>query len=104
RTEDGRIAAFKPGFGLLCRRSKAAVVPVLVEGAFEAWPRHKKLFHPGSPIVVQFGKPLDPKQVATMSNEQLADAVTHTLREMQNEVRIKQGKPPYDYRAAESEV
>ncbi len=97
RTEDGRIASFKPGFGLLCRRSKAAVVPVLVEGAFEAWPRQKKLFRPGSPIVVQFGKPLAPPQIADMTNEQLADTVTQTLRQMQNEVRRKQGKPPYDY-------
>jgi cytidylate kinase len=99
RTEDGRITAFKPGFGLLCRRSKAAVVPVLVEGAFEAWPRHRKLFRPFQPIVVRFGRPLDPKQVAGMSNEELADTVTRTLREMQNEVRRKQGKPPYDYGA-----
>jgi len=99
RTEDGRIAAFKPGFGLLCRRSKAAVVPVLVEGAFEAWPRHRKLFHFRYPIVVQFGKPMDPKQVGEMTNEQLADAVTQTLREMQNEVRRKQGEQPYNYDA-----
>src|SRR4030042_1206229 len=36
RTRDGKITAFKPGFGLLCRRGNAAVVPVLIEGAFEA--------------------------------------------------------------------
>jgi 1-acyl-sn-glycerol-3-phosphate acyltransferase len=97
RTEDGRIASFKPGFGLLCRRSKAAVVPVLIEGAFEAWPRHKKLFYPGHSIVVQFGKPLTPEQIAGMTNEQLADTVTQTLRQIQHEVRRKQGKSPYDY-------
>ncbi|HNS22277.1 MAG TPA: (d)CMP kinase [Sedimentisphaerales bacterium] len=96
RTSDGRISPFKPGFGLLCRRSKATVVPVLIDGAFECWPRHKKLFSPGS-IVVQFGKPLPPEQVATMDNEQLADAVTQILREMQREVRLKQGKQPYEY-------
>jgi cytidylate kinase len=96
RTEDGRIDAFKPGFGLLCRRSKATVVPVLVDGAFECWPRHKKLPSPGV-IVVQFGQPLAPEQIGTMSNEQLADAVTRILRQMQHEVRRKQGKQPYDY-------
>ncbi|MEN6578240.1 MAG: (d)CMP kinase [Phycisphaerales bacterium] len=96
RTPDGRIAPFKPGFGLLCRRSKATVVPVLIDGAFECWPRHKKLFSPGS-IFVQFGKPLAPEQVATMTNEQLADQVTQILRQMQHEVRLKQGKQPYDY-------
>jgi cytidylate kinase len=97
RTEDGRIAPFKPGFGLLCRRSKAAVVPVLVEGAFEAWPRHKKLFRLGHSIVVQFAKPLEPEQIAGMTNQQLADTVTQTLRQMQHEVRVKQGKQPYEY-------
>ncbi len=102
RTSDGRISPFKPGFGLLCRRSKATVVPVLIDGAFECWPRHKKLPSPGS-ITVQFGKPLPPEQVATMNNEQLADAVTQILREMQREVRLKQGKQPYDY-GAQSEV
>jgi 1-acyl-sn-glycerol-3-phosphate acyltransferase len=102
RTEDGRITPFKPGFGLLCRRSKAAVVPVLIDGAFECWPRHRKLFRPGT-IAVQFGKPLEPAQIAAMTNEQLADTVTQTLRQMQHEVRRKQGKPPYDYEA-KSEV
>jgi len=96
RTQDGRITAFKPGFGLLCRRSKATVVPVLIDGAFECWPRHKKLPSPGI-IVVQFGKPLPPEQVAAMTNEQLADEVTRNLREMQREARLKQGKPPYEY-------
>ena len=32
-----------------------------------------------------------------MTNEQLADTVTQTLRQMQHEVRRKQGKQPYDY-------
>ena len=96
RTHDGRITAFKPGFGLLCRRSKAPVVPVLIDGAFECWPRRRKLFSPG-PVVVWFGKPLSPEQIRTMSNEQLADWLTGTLRQMQHACRLKQGKQPYDY-------
>jgi 1-acyl-sn-glycerol-3-phosphate acyltransferase len=96
RSADGRITAFKPGFGLLCRRSKAPVVPVLVDGAFECWPRQRKLFSPG-PVVVCFGKPLPPEQIGTMSNQQLADWLTGTLRQMQHDCRLKQGKQPYDY-------
>jgi len=34
-----------------------------------------------------------------MTNEQLAEKVTRTLREMQNEVRRKQGRQPYEYEA-----
>ncbi len=96
RSVDGRITRFKPGFGLLCRRSKAAVVPVLIDGAFECWPRNKTLFTPG-PVMVCFGKPLPPEQVELMSNEQLADWLTRTLRHMQHEARLKQGKQPYVY-------
>lgn len=44
RTLDGKIAELKPGFGLICRRGQAAVVPVVVDGPFELWPRHQKLF------------------------------------------------------------
>ncbi|OHB66885.1 MAG: cytidylate kinase [Planctomycetes bacterium RBG_13_62_9] len=96
RTQDGRITPFKPGFGLLCRRSKAAIVPVLIDGAFECWPRHRKLFRPGS-IVVQLGKPISPEQIETMTNEALADHLTRTLCQMQHDTRRKQGKQPYDY-------
>ncbi len=52
RTKDGKISPFKPGFGLLCRRGKAAVVPVVIDGAFECWPKHKKFFSPGSKIAI----------------------------------------------------
>jgi cytidylate kinase len=98
RTDDGRVIPVKPGFGLLCRRSKATVVPVLIDGAFELWPRHRKLFSPGS-IVVRFGTPMSPEQIARMTNEELADTLTRTLRRMQHEVRLQGGRPPYDYEA-----
>jgi len=96
RTYDGRIIPVKPGFGLLCRRAKAAVVPVLIDGGFEVWPRFHRLFQPGR-VLVQFGQPLSPAQIATMGNEDLADYLTRTLRQMQNAARLQQGKPPYDY-------
>lgn len=97
RSQDGKIVAFKPGFGLLCRRSKAMVIPTVIDGAFECWPRHKKLFSSG-PIVVRFGTPLSPEKIQTMSNEGLAKYLTETLRQMQHELRLAQGKEPYDYR------
>jgi 1-acyl-sn-glycerol-3-phosphate acyltransferase len=96
RSHDGRIRDFKAGFGLLCRRSNAAVVPVLIEGAFECWPRHRRFFSPG-PVIVQYGKPLSPEQTRSMSNKELADYLTQTLRRMQNECRLQQGKEPYEY-------
>ena len=96
RSRNGKITPFKPGFGLLCRRGGAAVVPVVIDGAFDCWPRHKKLFSHGS-IVVSYGKAIPAEQAKKMGNEKLAKVLTETLRKMQNESRIKQGKKPYDY-------
>lgn len=96
RSRDGKIVPFKPGFGLLCRRSKSMVIPTLVDGAFECWPRHQKLFRPGK-IALCFGKPLMPDEIRKMSNEELADHLTKTLWRMQHDCRTEQGKEPFDY-------
>ena len=96
RSPDGRIEPFKPGFGLLCRRGGAAIVPTVVDGAFECWPRHKKLFSRG-PIWVSFGKVISAEQATNMGDEKLAGILTDTLRQMQNRLRIRHGKEPYDY-------
>lgn len=96
RSPDGRIEPFKPGFGLLCRRGGAAIVPTVVDGAFECWPRHKKLFSRG-PIWVSFGKVISAEQAKNMGDEKLAGILTDTLRQMQNRLRIRHGKEPYDY-------
>lgn len=97
RTTDGRIASFKGGFGLLCRRGNAPVVPALIDGAFECWPRHKKLFKPGSKITVCYGKPIPAGQIMEMEDEKFAALLTDTLRNMQSETRINQGKQPFNY-------
>lgn len=96
RTADGKITPFKPGFGLLCRRGKAAVIPVVIDGAYESWPRHKKMFSPG-PIVVSYGKAISADEAKAMGDAKLAEVLTDTLRQMQAECRLKQGKEPYDY-------
>jgi len=96
RTYDGKISQLKPGLGLLCRRGGAAVVPVVIDGAFECWPRHKKLFSPGS-IRVCYGKAITAEQAKNMGDKKLAEVLTDTLRRMQTESRVKQGKKPFNY-------
>lgn len=96
RTEDGRIQPFKPGLGLLCRRGNAPIIPTVIDGAFECWPRGKKMFSCGS-IWIQFGQPVTADQAKEMGDEKLAQHLTNTLRQMQNEIRKKRGKEPYKY-------
>jgi len=96
RTSDGKIAMFKPGFGLLCRKSEATVVPVLIDGAFECWPRYKKIFSRGA-ITICYGKAITPEQVKNMSDRKLAEILMDRLRQMQKDCRVRQGKEPYNY-------
>jgi 1-acyl-sn-glycerol-3-phosphate acyltransferase len=97
RTTDGRIAPFKGGFTLLSRRGNAPVIPVLIDGGFECWPRHRKMFKIGSKINVTYGKPISVEQITGMEDENFADMLTHTMRQMQSETRIARGKQPFNY-------
>jgi long-chain acyl-CoA synthetase len=62
RSTTGEVGKFKKGFGILAKESGAKLVPVAIEGAFEAWPSMAK--HPKRhPIRVRFGKPLLPEDL-----------------------------------------
>lgn len=96
RSSDGKITPFKPGFGLLCRRGQAAIIPVVIDGAYECWPRHKKIFSRGK-ITVCYGKAITFEQLKDINDRKLAEDLTGTLRQMQNDCRARQGKKPYNY-------
>lgn len=60
RTPDGSVGEFKRGVALLVERAACPVVPVAVEGAFDAWPRDRPfplLF--GRRFMVAYGSPID---------------------------------------------
>jgi 1-acyl-sn-glycerol-3-phosphate acyltransferase len=97
RSRDGKIKALKPGFGLLSRRGNATIVPVVIDGAFECWPRDKKIFSIGKTIDVTYGKPVTVEKVQEIGDEKLAQMLTDELRQMQNESRIRQEKEPLEY-------
>lgn len=97
RTQDGMVSPFKPGFGLLCRRGNAAVIPVIIDGAFECWPRGRKIFTLGSRIVIRYDKAITAEEVKKTSDKELAEKLTERLQQMQNQCRTEQGKEPYCY-------
>lgn len=43
RTRNGKVGNFKKTFAILSKELNVPIVPVKIEGAFEAWPRTKKL-------------------------------------------------------------
>jgi 1-acyl-sn-glycerol-3-phosphate acyltransferase len=80
RTRDGEVAAFRPGFTVLAARSKAWILPVAIEGAFDAWPRSQKLPGRGT-IHVSYGKPIPPEEVASYDERELAAEVERRVRQ-----------------------
>lgn len=96
RCKDGRITALKPGFAFLTRKNPCPIIPVVVEGAYECWPRHSKLPLPGE-ITVCYGNPIPAAEVKRLDDQELADLLTDRLRVMQNFCRKKMGRPAFDY-------
>jgi len=85
RTEDGEIARLQRGVALIVKRAKVAVIPAVIDGAFEAWPIHRKLFRP-YPIRIRFGPPMT---LADKEPGEIIAIIDHTLRSMFNEFRTR---------------
>lgn len=96
RTADGRIGVIKPGFGLISRRSNATIVPMVIDGIFEAWPKGQKYPKPGK-VAVLYGKPFTPDYIASRSDEDFAAEITNAMRTLHAELRTRMGKTPYAY-------
>ena len=58
RTIDGNVKEFKKGVGILAKELNIPLVPVLITGSYESWPRPKSLPKP-YPIKITFGRPFD---------------------------------------------
>ena len=90
RSPDGEIHPFRPGFTALAVRSKAALLPVAIEGAFQAWPRWQKF--PGlGRIRVHFGEPILPGEFAGRDERDLLAEVERRVRECQAALRRQPG-------------
>ncbi len=63
RTFDGSLQPFRDGAALIIRRAKCPVIPVAVEGAFDAWPRTKGKPNFGARMMVMYGEPIDSAQL-----------------------------------------
>jgi 1-acyl-sn-glycerol-3-phosphate acyltransferase len=79
RTRDGEVAPLKAGFSSLARRSKAALVPVGIDGAFQAWPRTQPLPSPER-IHIVIGEPLGPGEIADLSDDEMVAELERRIR------------------------
>ena len=85
RTEDGNLGPIQRGVALVVRRAAVPIVPVVLDGSFQSWPKGAKLFH-SHPIRVLYGPAL---QIEGLKGDAIVDLVDKTLHRMLDEVRTK---------------
>lgn len=80
RTPDGAMHSFQRGAAVLLKRAKCPVIPMAIEGAFDAWPRHKKLPSIwGHRIAAAIGPTIP-------ADELLAEGADGALRRLESEI------------------
>ncbi len=85
RTSDGKIVPLRPGILALVERADVLIVPAVIEGAFEAWPR-------GSAprmgeISVLYGSAIRPEEHRRLSRAELVERLQSELSRLQTELR-----------------
>jgi long-chain acyl-CoA synthetase len=60
RSMDGSPRTFKKGAAILSIHRQAPIVPIAIEGFYDAWPRGKSFFQKLTPLKMIFGKPIIP--------------------------------------------
>ena len=78
RTRDGSLLPMNPNSFEVAKRAKAPIVPVLIYGAYEAYPRGAAIPRPRR-ISLTYLKPLSVEDVAALSTEQIAKHIDVAL-------------------------
>jgi 1-acyl-sn-glycerol-3-phosphate acyltransferase len=86
RSPDGQVHEFKRGTALLFRRADCPVIPVAIEGCYEAWPRNRRFPSVlGKRVAVRFGEPI----AATSLKALGPDGALSLLREQIDAMRLE---------------
>lgn len=75
RTYSGKTEAFEPGTMLIIKRAKPTIIPVALDGAFDAWPRSKKLPKPFGRIACVYGQPIETEDL--LKDRKPKEALAH---------------------------
>lgn len=86
RTADGSIGPMRSGIVLVARKVRVPIVPTLILGAFEAWPRTQKLPHP-SPLLAAYDEPIYPHEHPEWSDEQCVSTLRDRILTLQRQYR-----------------
>ena len=87
RTPNGLVQPFERGLLLLIRRSKATVLPVGIDGAFNVWPKGRALPRLRGRIAVVGGVPIPAEQLLSLEPDQMLERLSGEVDTLRLEAR-----------------
>jgi 1-acyl-sn-glycerol-3-phosphate acyltransferase len=90
RTETGEIGPMEKGVALVIRKAKVPVVPVAIDGSYEAWRKGTTIFRP-HPIRLLFGPPMD---LAGKRPDEIVGTIDRTIRGLFEQLRARRRNDP----------
>jgi long-chain acyl-CoA synthetase len=103
RSIDGTPRTFKKGAAILSIHLQVPIVPIAIDGFYEAWPRGKK-FQKFAPLKMKFGDPIYPPPESEASEEAYAALIAKVKQrvvEMWKELRGEQTQAAMAAKAAD---
>ena len=85
RTADGSIGRLEGGPVVLARRAGVPILPMVIDGAFEAWPRRRRLPRPHR-VRVACGRPVRVDEAAERDPEAFMAAVREEMLALQRDL------------------
>lgn len=92
RSPDGKMLAVQPGSALVIRKAQVPVVPAIIEGSHECWPRSSKLPRPGR-IRVIYGPPMILHGLKNAQITQRIESAFKHLHERLHDIIAKEERP-----------
>jgi 1-acyl-sn-glycerol-3-phosphate acyltransferase len=88
RTRDGSVGRMQGGPVLVARKAGVPLVPLVIEGAFEAWPRTHSLPRP-APVRVACGRARGPEEIADRPEDEVMAELRDEMVRLQADLRAR---------------
>lgn len=82
RTLDGSIGPMLAGLATMAKKCKVAIVPTVIDGMFQAWPRHQALPGVGD-VIIEYDRPILPAEYENLDPEALTEEIRGRMIAMQ---------------------
>jgi len=89
RTRDGSIGSLHSGTILIARRARVPILPMVIDGAYECWPKGQRLPN-FSQVRIMYGQPISVKELRQTRPEEMAKRLHNEMLRLQAEIRRKE--------------